>query len=64
VIEFKRQVYQQALLELARLVFRDPISRNCPPDWLLQAAEMVLPEGVSEPAAASVPALTLRKTAP
>lgn len=35
VIEFKRRVYQQALLELARLIFRDAGSRACPDDWLL-----------------------------
>ena len=40
VIEFKRQVYQQALLELARLVFRDAASRLCPPNWLLPMLEM------------------------
>jgi putative (di)nucleoside polyphosphate hydrolase len=38
VIEFKREVYQQALLELARLVFRDPACRACPPEWLIKTA--------------------------
>lgn len=43
VIEFKREVYQQALLELSRLVFRDPVSRNCPSGWLLDHAAPGLP---------------------
>jgi len=36
VIEFKRDVYQQALIELARLAFRDPAGRERPANWVVQ----------------------------
>lgn len=44
VIEFKRHVYQQALIELSRLVFRDPANRACPPDWMIQVATEIIPD--------------------
>ncbi|MEY3202185.1 MAG: hypothetical protein RIR70_1735, partial [Pseudomonadota bacterium] len=44
VIEFKRGVYQQALLELSRLVFRDPSHRNCPAEWLVKTSDIITPE--------------------
>jgi hypothetical protein len=43
VIEFKLHVYQQALLELARLVFRDPCSRYGPPDWQIKSGDLAVP---------------------
>jgi putative (di)nucleoside polyphosphate hydrolase len=44
VIEFKRAVYQQALIELSRLVFRDPSLRVHPPEWITHAPEPEMPK--------------------
>ena len=48
VIEFKRNVYQQALIELSRLVFRDPESRAYPTEWVIQADAVILAPGAGE----------------
>ncbi|MEZ5614878.1 MAG: RNA pyrophosphohydrolase [Rhodocyclaceae bacterium] len=42
VIEFKRGVYQQALIELSRFVFRHPAERQ--PKWIVSSSASCRPE--------------------